>query len=157
MRRMTASSSESQFRKSFDRITDEKPTCRYNPLPASSPSEISGKRERNEIRTGVDTCHVACAVCQNKSPEESWRLNAMPGKVFISCGQRNHERKLAERIAALLRDEFHLVPYLAFKTQSLNDIMIITEELRSSDYYLFLDFLRAPTGDQDIACSLFTH
>ncbi len=81
----------------------------------------------------------------------------MAGKVFVSCGQRNDERRLAERLAALLRDEFRLDTYLAFKTQSLGDIMTITEELRSSDYYLFVDFLRAPAGNQDLACSLFTH
>ena len=81
----------------------------------------------------------------------------MAGEVFISCGQRDHERTLAERISALLRDEFRLTPYLAFKTQSLNDIMTITQKLRSADYYLFIDFLRAPKGDQELACSLFTH
>jgi hypothetical protein len=79
------------------------------------------------------------------------------GKVFVSCGQRNHERTIAERIALLLRREFGLGTYLAFKTQSLSDIMTITEELRSSDYYLFVDFLRSPTGAQDLPCSLFTH
>ncbi len=81
----------------------------------------------------------------------------MAGRVFISCGQRNDERKIAERIATLLKDEFNLNAYLAFKTQSLSDIMTITEELRASDYYLFVDFLRAPEGSQDLACSLFTH
>ncbi len=34
--------------------------------------------------------------------------------------------------------------------------MTITEELRSSDYYLFVDFLRKGGAD-DLACSLFTH
>lgn len=81
----------------------------------------------------------------------------MAGKVFISCGQRNHERDLANRIAKLLREEFHLTPYLAFKVQSLSDIMVITEELRSSDYYLFVDFLRSSGDPQYLACSLFTH
>jgi hypothetical protein len=82
----------------------------------------------------------------------------MPGKVFISCGQRDRERTIAERIAELLRSsEFNLDPYLAFRTQSLSDILTITEELRSSDYYLFVDFQRAPTGPQDLPCSLFTH
>ena len=81
----------------------------------------------------------------------------MAGKVFVSCGQRNHERQLAERIAQLLKTEFGLKPYLAFKTQSLSDIMTITEELRSSDYYVFIDFLRTPDDSNDLACSLFTH
>jgi hypothetical protein len=58
-------------------------------------------------------------------------------------------------IARILRDEFGLTPYLAFKTQSLSDIMTITEELRSSDYYLFVDFVRRAPAD--LSCSLFTH
>jgi hypothetical protein len=81
----------------------------------------------------------------------------MGGKVFVSCGQRGQERRVAERISALLQTEFGLRPYLAFKVQSLDDIMTITHELRSSDYYLFVDFLRQPAGCQDMACSLFTH
>jgi len=95
----------------------------------------------------------ACAFCQNGEVAGK----PMAGKVFISCGQRNHERDLANRIAKLLREEFHLTPYLAFKTQSLSDIMTITEELRSSDYYLFVDFLRSSDDSRDLACSLFTH
>ncbi len=81
----------------------------------------------------------------------------MAGKVFISCGQRDHEQTIATRIATLLSSKFSLGTYLAFKTQSLSDIMTITEELRSSDYYLFVDFLRKPTGVQDPRSSLFTH
>jgi hypothetical protein len=81
----------------------------------------------------------------------------MAGKVFISCGQRGHERDVAQKIENLLRDEFHLQPYLAFKTQSLEDIMTITEELKSSDYYLFVDFLRKEQSLEHLACSLFTH
>ena len=66
----------------------------------------------------------------------------MPGKVFISCGQRHRdERETADKIATLLLDEFGLQSYLAFNIQSLDDIMKITQELRSSDYYLFVDFL----------------
>jgi len=81
----------------------------------------------------------------------------MAGKVFISCGQRGHERDVAQQIEKLLRDEFHLRTYLAFKTQSLEDIMTITEELKSSDYYLFVDFVREVRDHKDLACSLFTH
>jgi len=79
------------------------------------------------------------------------------GKVFISCGQRDRERSIARKIANLLREEFQLQPYLAFKTQSLQDIMTITEELESSDYYLFVDFLRKGDGNEGLPCSLFTH
>jgi hypothetical protein len=79
----------------------------------------------------------------------------MVGRVFISCGQRGPERNIAEKIAALLRDKFELDSYLAFKIQGLNDIMKITEELKASDYYLFIDFHRK--SETDLPCSLFTH
>jgi hypothetical protein len=81
----------------------------------------------------------------------------MAGKVFVSCGQRDSERACAQEIGRILRDEFGLTPYLAFRTQSLADIMTITAELRSADYYLFVDFLRDPTSSTDFPCSLFTH
>lgn len=59
----------------------------------------------------------------------------MPGKVFISCGQRPpREKNIAEKVGELLKEKFKLDYYLAFKIQGLNDIMKITEELRSSDY-----------------------
>lgn len=82
----------------------------------------------------------------------------MPGKVFISCGQRPpDERRIAEAVSKLLKNEFGLTPYLAFRIQSLDDIMTISKELSSSDYYLFIDFLRDPKRPQDLPCSLFTH
>jgi hypothetical protein len=77
----------------------------------------------------------------------------MAGRVFVSCGQRGHERDVAEKIKARLESKFHLTAYLAFKTQSLRDIMTIIEELRSCDYYLFVDFPRP----DDPGCSLYTH
>jgi hypothetical protein len=77
------------------------------------------------------------------------------GRVFISCGQRESERATAEKIRNLLRENFSLDSYLAFKVQGLMDIMKITDELKASDYYLFVDFLRE--GKDDIPCSLFTH
>ncbi len=79
--------------------------------------------------------------------------------VFISCGQRGSERKIAEKIASLLTKHFSLSAYLAFKVQSLDDIMIITKKLRSSDYYLFIDFRRRRRHihPEDLSVSLFTH
>jgi hypothetical protein len=47
-----------------------------------------------------------------------------------------------------LKNKFNLTPYVAIRVQSVDDIMIITKELRSSDYFLFIDFNRL---------SLFTH
>jgi len=80
----------------------------------------------------------------------------MPGKVFISCGQRPpREKNIADKVGKLLKEKFNLDYYLAYKIQGLNDIMKITEELRSSDYYLFIDFYRK--DKEDLPCSLFTH
>jgi hypothetical protein len=73
----------------------------------------------------------------------------MTGKVFISCGQAEaNEKAAAASVLELLRTKFNLTPYLAIQVQSLDDIMIITDELRSSDYFLFIDFNRL---------SVFTH
>lgn len=81
----------------------------------------------------------------------------MPGKVFISCGQRPPmERSIAEQVAKILEDKFKLTPYLAFKIQGLKDIMKIVDELKSSDYFLFIDFHREEKGDS-LICSMFTH
>jgi hypothetical protein len=86
----------------------------------------------------------------------------MPGKVFVSCGQATiEEKRTARRVARILEKEFKLKPYLAFTIQSLSDIMTITKELGSSDYYLFIDFLRMPTGrpksKNHLPISVFTH
>jgi hypothetical protein len=70
----------------------------------------------------------------------------LTGKVFVSCGQAEAEEKVAaERVRVLLEKEFNLKPYVAIRVQSVDDIMIITKELRSSDYYLFIDFNRHST------------
>jgi hypothetical protein len=74
----------------------------------------------------------------------------MVGKIFISCGMHlPEERETALRVRDLLQNNFNFVkPYVAITVQSLDDIMTITKELRSSDYYLFIDFKRE---------SMFTH
>ena len=81
----------------------------------------------------------------------------MPGRVFVSCGQRGEERHIAERVERLLRERFGLEPYLAFKIQSFDDVMTITRELKASDYFLFIDFKRDSSRPTDLPCSLFTH
>ncbi len=81
----------------------------------------------------------------------------MAGLVFISCGQRGTERDVAESVAELLKARFGLNAYLAFKIQSFDDVMTITRELRSSDYFLFIDFARTSSTPADLPCSLFTH
>ena len=79
----------------------------------------------------------------------------MVGRFFISCGQRPpREKNIAEKVGKLLKEKFDLEYYLAFQIHGLNHIMKITDELRTSDYYLFIDFHRK---DEDgLPCSLFT-
>ncbi|MFH2144588.1 MAG: hypothetical protein ABII75_00975 [Candidatus Omnitrophota bacterium] len=80
----------------------------------------------------------------------------MAGKVFISSGQRPpDERKIIEKISKLLKDKFELDSYVAFTLQGLNDVMKIMEELKKSDYFLFIDFYR--DKDKEIPISIFTH
>lgn len=86
----------------------------------------------------------------------------MPGKVFISCGQRPpDETEIAKKIKNLLKDKFSLDSYLAFKVQSFDDVMQITRELSICDYYLFIDFRRDPIRWRGLRRmhrgSLFTH
>jgi hypothetical protein len=84
----------------------------------------------------------------------------MVGRVFISCGQRPPERNIAEKVAKMLKEKFGLDYYLAFKIQGLSDIMKITEELKASDYFLFIDFHRKNClgkGKTSLPISLFTH
>jgi hypothetical protein len=83
---------------------------------------------------------------------------SLPGKVFVSCGQRApNETRAADAVKRLLSEKFQLTPYVAFRVQSLGDIMRITDELRSSDYYLLIDFKRRQKKPEDLPCSLFTH
>ena len=71
----------------------------------------------------------------------------LTGKVFISCGMASsEEQNAALRVRDLLQNKFGFKrPYVAITVQSLDDIMTITKELRSSDYYLFIDFKRHST------------
>jgi hypothetical protein len=74
--------------------------------------------------------------------------------VFLSCGQRLDERKLAKRIEELIKsDEFGLSCYNADSRQTFDDVMSIADHLSKADYYLFIDFKR--TGG--IPISVYTH
>lgn len=67
----------------------------------------------------------------------------MPAKVFVSCGQAvPEERRVAEQIGIWL-DAEGFIPYVATETQTLLDLNSdIIAELRTSDYYLFINFAR---------------
>jgi hypothetical protein len=64
-------------------------------------------------------------------------------KVFISCGQRGAE----EHVAKALRKWFMAKKqgfdaYVACEAQSLDDVMTISRELESADYFVFIDLRR---------------
>lgn len=86
----------------------------------------------------------------------------MPAKVFISCGQANDEEKDVARAVADWLHEAGFMPYVAIEAQSMQDVNSgIIDELKSADYYLFIDFRRdklSKTENTEVfRGSLFTH
>ncbi len=85
----------------------------------------------------------------------------MPGKVFISCGQATEEeKKVARKIRNWLRGRKGFDPYVAIETQSIQDVNSgIIANLKSADYYVFVDFRREKICDspQEYRGSLFTN
>jgi hypothetical protein len=67
----------------------------------------------------------------------------MAAKVFISCGQASPpERQVAQSLATWLTSQ-GFSPYVAIQVQSILDLNAgIIGELKSSDYYLFINFRR---------------
>ena len=85
----------------------------------------------------------------------------MTGKVFISCGQGTTEEKdAANDVSSWLRSQ-GFYPYVAIEVQSILDINGgIIKELKSSDYYLFINFRREKIMGRDgefFRGSVFTH
>jgi hypothetical protein len=85
----------------------------------------------------------------------------MKAKVFISCGQRNAERKIARCVAQWFSKQ-GFEPYVAIEAQSIQDVNSgIIRELRRSDYYVFIDFrrerLRNNQSKTNYRGSLFSH
>lgn len=81
----------------------------------------------------------------------------MPAKVFISCGQASkEERTAAQHLSDWFRSQGYQ-PYVAIQVQSILDLnAAIIRELKTSDYYLFVNFKREqlPNGNRG---SLFTN
>jgi hypothetical protein len=68
----------------------------------------------------------------------------MRSRVFISCGQRLHEREIARKIGKLLEKRGFDV-YIAIDAQTIPEINAgIIGELKNSDCYLFINFRRVP-------------
>lgn len=86
----------------------------------------------------------------------------MPAKVFISCGQGSaEEREVARQLHDWFRSQgYH--PYVAIEVQSILDLNAgIIGELKTSDYYLFINFRREVVtttfGNQFCRGSLYTN
>jgi hypothetical protein len=71
----------------------------------------------------------------------------MAGRVFISCGQANpNEKKIANKVKSWFKSKGYS-PYVAIETQSIQDVNSgIINELRNSDFYVFIDFKREEIG-----------
>lgn len=85
----------------------------------------------------------------------------MAGKIFISCGQAtDDERKVASELASWFSGEGYN-PYLAIETQSILDLNAgIISQLKTSDFYLFINFKREKISDNNAGLyrgSLFTN
>lgn len=67
----------------------------------------------------------------------------MSSRVFISCGQATTaERRVADEVRRWFEAEGYL-PHVAIQAQSLEDVNSgIIEELKRSDFYVFIDFRR---------------
>lgn len=80
----------------------------------------------------------------------------MPAKVFVSCGQRRNDGNEGEKIKKYLMAKGFEV-YLACNDQKMHDTnKAIIDELESSDYYLFVDFIREKTVSGESIGSLYT-
>jgi hypothetical protein len=73
--------------------------------------------------------------------------------VFLSCGQRDGEREIAQQLQRIIETEFEMECFNADSLQGFDDVMSITDRLSKADYYLFIDFKR----DGDLPASVFTH
>lgn len=86
----------------------------------------------------------------------------MRAKVFISCGQGcEEERKVARQLGAWFESAGYQ-PYVAIEVQSILDLNAgIIGELKTSDYYIFINFCRervtALDGSQFSRGSLYTN
>jgi hypothetical protein len=84
----------------------------------------------------------------------------MSARVFISCGQRDGEREIAQAVAQWFATRGYR-PYVALEAQSIQNVNSgILGELRCADYYVFIDFRREAIGDggdERFRGSLFSH
>lgn len=86
----------------------------------------------------------------------------LKSKIFLSCGQRGQEIKVAREIKKRLTSRGFKV-YIALDVQSISEINAgIIDELKDSDFYLFVNFRREQLGknaqgEKEFRGSLFSH
>jgi hypothetical protein len=73
--------------------------------------------------------------------------------VFLSCGQRDDEKELANKVEVMIKKELEMDCYNAESLHGSDDVMSITDKLAISDYYLMIDFKRKGS----MPLSVFTH
>jgi hypothetical protein len=70
-------------------------------------------------------------------------MELMPAKVFISCGQSTTEEREAARDVKTWFKTEKFRPYLAVEVNTIPDLnRQVIEELKSSDYFVFINFAR---------------
>jgi hypothetical protein len=140
---------------SRERFSESRPaTC--SP-PAADDGTHPGGCRRNRL-----PLPVAAALLGHPRPQ------GMNAKIFLSCGQKDEEKELANRIAKRIEAlrapgqtgpdaGFHC--YVAVADQSLEGLREnIFHQLETSEYFVFLDFKRDPLGNSgECRGSLFTN
>ena len=74
-------------------------------------------------------------------------IDARPYSVYLPYNKSRYGLRIRVLIRSasykkMMKNKFDLDCYVAINIQGLKDIMRITDELKSSDYYLFIDFYR---------------
>lgn len=79
-------------------------------------------------------------------------------RVFISCGQKPGEERIAAKVRDLVRDELGFCPYLAVEVHSSQSLTGgIYQKLTTADYFLFIDFARDEIKSGGWRGSLFSN
>lgn len=75
--------------------------------------------------------------------------------VFLSCGQRGAEKRIAKRIEKVVQDS-GFECYCAESMRGFYEMRSIIDNLAAADYYLFIDLAR-PNDPDKVPLSIFTH
>jgi hypothetical protein len=83
-------------------------------------------------------------------------MKLLPAKVFISCGQSTTEEREAARDVKTWFETKEFRPYVAIEVNNIPDLnKQIIEELKSSDYFVFINFARCSIyANQELAVAV---